>query len=519
VDNSDLSKSVVLYALLFTACPQFKNFLAKFFLIQRDFLLAIKIENDYELALTELSSKSVSCRNTIKTFMALSKKFRKRTRWRSLAKFPYQFFEEDQRSMEAINLQERTGMFENYFGFRESPFGVAPDPRFFYSSPPYLEGLAALVYGIRAKKGLMLVTGEVGTGKTILLRKLMRQLESSVRFVFISSSHITSYSLVELMVQDLQLPMKERNRLEMMHELNSYLIEQLKQGHSVSLLVDEGQNLSDDALEGLCGLSNLETDEEKLLQIVLVGQPELAAKLSRPGFRRIKQRIAIHHRLVALQSIDEVEDYVRHRLQVAGYDGPEIYNKEAIEAIWHYSAGTPRLVNIICDNTLSIACEAAKKRVSAYMVMRAASTLLLEDGHEGQKPVLPELGASRVKSAATKNSQKRSLAVAANSPNGRLNGNPIACGGTSPQTEISTVPSRIFDYMTRIATAAMGPMAPLVLRDQLSALGESQDAFPQPKLSHLVELVSREILNESMRLRFQDMMAEEIDALSTPDVA
>lgn len=421
--------------------------------------------------------------------------------------------------MEAINLQEHKGMFENHFGFRESPFGVAPDPRFFYGSPPYIEGLAALVYGIRGKKGLMLVTGEVGTGKTILLRKLMRQLEGGVRFVFVSSSHITSYSLVELMVQDLNLPVKERNRLDMIHELNEYLIGQLKQGHTVSLLVDEGQNLSDDALEGLCSLSNLETDQEKLLQIVLVGQPELAAKLSKSTFRRIKQRIAIHHRLLALQTIGEVEDYIRHRLDVAGYNGPEIFNKEAIEAIWHYSAGTPRLINTLCDNALSIAGDASKKRVSAYMVMRAASTLLLEDGQEGHKPGLPELGSSRTRIPVVKSSQKRSPVMTANFSNGRVNGDSFGCGGAQHETQTGTVPSHIFDYMTRIAMAAMGPMAPLVVRDQLCALGESQAAFPQPKLGQLVEMVSREILNETMRLRFQDMMAQEIDALSTPRVA
>jgi len=415
--------------------------------------------------------------------------------------------------LEPIDLQEHKDMFENYFGFRETPFGVAPDPRFFYSSPPYLEALAALVYGVRAKKGLILLTGEVGTGKTIVLRKLMRQLESAVQFVFISSSHITSYSLVELMVQDLGLVTKERNRLEMIHELNTYLIEQLKNGRAVSLLIDEGQNLSDDALEGLCSLSNLETEQEKLLQIVLVGQPELAAKLSKSPFRRIKQRIAIHHRLFALQNIAEVEDYVRHRLQVGGYDGPEIFNKEAIESVWHYSAGTPRLINIICDNALGIASDASKKKVSAYMVMRAASTLLLEQGQEGYKPVLPELGVSRTKTPVAKSSQKRSPMTAANFPNERLNGGSLDSGGAQRQTEIGTVPSQIFDYMTRIATAAMGPMAPLVVRDQLSALGESQDAFPQPKLRELIELVSREILNETMRLRFQDMMAQEMGTL------
>src|SRR5437870_2946378 len=280
---------------------------------------------------------------------------------------------------------------ESHFGFRETPFGVTPDPRFFYSNPVYVKALAALVYGIKAKKGFMLLTGEVGTGKTILLRKLMRNLEANVQFVFVSASHLTSYGLVELMVQDLGLASKEKPGSEMIHEVHGYLLQQLKNGHTVALLIDEAQNLSDAALESLCDLSNLETDNEKLLQIVLVGQPELETKLSKPSMRRIKQRIAIQHRLCALQTMDEVEHYIRHRLHVAGYDGPEIFTKEALEAIWLYSAGTPRLVNIICDNSLALACEAANKKASAYMVMKAASGFQLERGAE-----VPEIGAPEI---------------------------------------------------------------------------------------------------------------------------
>jgi len=280
---------------------------------------------------------------------------------------------------------------ESHFGFRETPFGVTPDPRFFYSNPVYVKALAALVYGIKAKKGFMLLTGEVGTGKTILLRKLMRNLEANVQFVFVSASHLTSHALVELMVQDLGLASKEKPGSEMIHEVHGYLLQQLKNGHTVALLIDEAQNLSDAALESLCDLSNLETDNEKLLQIVLVGQPELETKLSKPSMRRIKQRIAIQHRLCALQTMDEVEHYIRHRLHVAGYDGPEIFTKEALEAIWLYSAGTPRLVNIICDNSLALACEAANKKASAYMVMKAASGFQLERGAE-----VPEIGAPEI---------------------------------------------------------------------------------------------------------------------------
>ena len=135
----------------------------------------------------------------------------------------------------------------------------------------------------------------------------------------------------------------------MMQELHRHLVEQSAVGHRIALLIDEGQNLSDEALEGLCTLSNLETDEEKLLQIVLVGQPELAAKLTKPSLRRIKQRIAIHYRLHSLHTIGEVKNYIRHRLRVAGYDGPDIFNREAVESIWYYSAGTPRLINIVCE--------------------------------------------------------------------------------------------------------------------------------------------------------------------------
>jgi general secretion pathway protein A len=177
--------------------------------------------------------------------------------------------------------QEHKALFESHFGFRETPFGVTPDPRFFYGHPLYLEGLAALVHGIESKKGFMLVTGEVGTGKTTLLRKLMRHLETRVHFVFVSNSHLTSYGLTELMVQNLGLSNKDKNRLEMIQELNNYLSQQLRTGRTVALLIDEAQKLSDEALEGLCDLSNLEADEEKLLQIVLVGQPELLTKLSK----------------------------------------------------------------------------------------------------------------------------------------------------------------------------------------------------------------------------------------------
>ena len=445
---------------------------------------------------------------------------------------------------------------ESHFGFRETPFGVTPDPRFFYSNPVYVKALAALVYGIKAKKGFMLLTGEVGTGKTILLRKLMRNLEATVQFVFVSASHLTSHGLVELMVQDLGLASKEKPGSEMIHEVHGYLLQQLKNGHTVALLIDEAQNLSDAALESLCGLSNLETDNEKLLQIVLVGQPELVTNLSKHSMRRIKQRIAIQHRLCALQTMNEVEHYIRHRLHVAGYDGPQIFTKEAIEAIWLYSVGTPRLVNIICDNSLALACEAANKKVSAYMVMKAASGFQLEREAEVPKTGAPEIAVAptaEINSETETNkteakmgdrSEAPEIAVASTAeinPETETNKTEVKMGDRSEAPEIAVAPTarinpetetneteakmgdrieappvslrapepvavsateakpsavspEFFDHRTHAATEATAPMSD----DQITTRGESRDTFRQKKLGELTALVGR--VNET---RFQ----------------
>ena len=423
---------------------------------------------------------------------------------------------------ELLSSQRHKALFESHFGFREMPFGVTPDPRFFYGHPLYLEGLASLVDGIESKKGFMLVTGEVGTGKTILLRKLMRHLEARVHFVFVSNSHLTSYGLTELIVQNLGISNKDKSRLEMIQDLNSYLFEQLQAGRTVALLIDEAQKLSDEALEGLCDLSNLETDEEKLLQIVLVGQPEVAIKLNKVSLRRIKQRIALHHRLYSLQTPSEVDHYIRHRLKIGGYDGPELFNKEAVEAVWQYSGGTPRLINILCDNALAIVCLAAKKKVSPYMIMKAAGGLLLEPGTDAPKILPSDVGLLRMKVATAKTPPRR-----LETDGVKMNGSDRQEASTRPLREFDrmrlsrfaakgpAVSMHFFDRMTRVATEAMGPMANRILGDQISALGESRHAFPQAKLAELILRVSGEILNETMRARFQKNMISEIATLKT----
>jgi general secretion pathway protein A len=279
------------------------------------------------------------------------------------------------------NLQARGIMYNRHFGFLESPFSITPDPRFFYANPVYLEAYANLRYGIDAKKGFIVIIGEVGTGKTTLLRKLMRELESTIHFAFIFNTDLTFNEVLRVTLRDLGLSTQGKDRLAMVDELNAYLIKQLKKGHIVCLLIDEVQNLSDESLEGLRLLSNLETDKEKLLQIVLMGQPELNVKLDKPSLRQLKQRIAIQCEIAPLKE-DEVGSYINFRLRVAGYEGKDLFDREALQNIAFYSKGIPRLINILCDNALVIAFAASRKTVSAHVIREVAGDLRLESEAE-----------------------------------------------------------------------------------------------------------------------------------------
>jgi general secretion pathway protein A len=262
-------------------------------------------------------------------------------------------------------------MYNRYFGFRESPFSIAPDPRFFYSNPVYLEAYANLRYGIEAKKGFISITGEVGTGKTMLLRKLMRNFENTIHSVFIFNTNLTFNELLRSILNDLGLQTQGKDRLAMFDDLNAYLIEQVGKDHIVCLLIDEVQNLSDESLEGLRLLSNFETDREKLLQIVMMGQPEFKEKLKQPSLRQLRQRIALQFEIAPLKD-DEVGSYVNFRLQSAGYEGKDLFHPEAIQKIALYSKGIPRLIHVLCDNALLTAFAASQKTVSAALIREVA---------------------------------------------------------------------------------------------------------------------------------------------------
>ncbi len=267
-------------------------------------------------------------------------------------------------------------MYNEYFGFAEPPFSLTPDPRFSYTNALYQEAFATLRYGIEARKGFIVITGEAGTGKTTLLRRLMQSFGRHVQTAYIYNTHITLTELLRLILSDLGLPNCTDDRLEMVAQLNEYLIQQLKQRNIVTLLVDEAQELSIEMLEEIRLLSNLETDTQKLLQIVLMGQPELERKLDQPELRQLKQRVALRCRLDPLPA-NEVGEYISTRLKAVGHTRKDLFHASAVEKIAAHSRGIPRLINIICDNALLIAFAASKKIVSSSTIDEVARDLRL----------------------------------------------------------------------------------------------------------------------------------------------
>jgi general secretion pathway protein A len=258
-------------------------------------------------------------------------------------------------------------MYTTHFGLREPPFDVSPDPRFFYTNPKYREAAASLEWGIQARRGVILLTGGAGTGKTTLLRRLMSDLAGKVRFGLISSPASNFDDLLSSACAAFGVAVDRRSRFEKLAALTAFLTSQSEAGGTTALLIDEAQDLEDEVLESLRLLSNLESPPHKLLQIVLVGQPELELKLDRPRLGSLKQRIAIHCRLSRLRP-HEIGPYIRYRLHAAGYRGGGLFGSAAVREIAVYSGGFPRLVNIICDNALLIVYASSEQTVSAPII-------------------------------------------------------------------------------------------------------------------------------------------------------
>lgn len=267
-------------------------------------------------------------------------------------------------------------MYENYFGFADLPFRVTPEPHYFYSNPIYQEALATLRYGIEGRKGFIVITGEVGTGKTTLMKLFMQSVNDNIHIAYIFNPNFSFTELLHFILRDFGVSHTADDNFTLMQQLNDYLIEQLNRDHIVALLLDEAQNLSDGVLEELRLFSNVETDRHKLIQIVLIGQPELEQRLEQAELRQLKQRVAVRCCLDPLRT-HEIERYINFRIKKAGYDGEELFDPNAIERIALYSTGIPRLINVICDNALRIAYGLSARKVSDEMIEQVACDLQL----------------------------------------------------------------------------------------------------------------------------------------------
>lgn len=272
-------------------------------------------------------------------------------------------------------------MYCEFYQLTERPFNVTPDPKFLYLNARYREAIASLNYGITQRKGFITLIGEAGTGKTTLLKRLLEDLDPKTKTVFIFNTNVTFEEILEYIFAEFDLPVHNGKKLYMLQRLNTFLLEELRSGGNVALLIDEAQDLEFSVLEDLRLLSNLETAKEKILQIVLSGQPELGQKLSNPILRQLRQRITINCRLLPL-SRDEITEYLQYRLQAAGGPDLKLFTREAEDQIYHFSRGVPRLVNVVCDNALVIGYALGKKRIGADIIKEAAADLLPVEIHE-----------------------------------------------------------------------------------------------------------------------------------------
>ena len=242
-------------------------------------------------------------------------------------------------------------MYLDFYGLKENPFNVTSDPNFLYLSHTHQEALDHLLYGIDQRKGFIEITGEIGCGKTTLCRALLSRLDESTRTSIVFNSSLPESQLLEAIVEDFGLKPERRGKGAFIKALNSFLLEQLSRGNNAVLIIDEAQNLRLSALETIRMLSNLETEKEKLLQTILVGQPQLREKLNSPDLVQLRQRISVRFHVKALDGA-EIPRYIEHRLGIAGAPGKIGFSQEALDLILAYSKGVPRLINLVCDKTL-----------------------------------------------------------------------------------------------------------------------------------------------------------------------
>lgn len=274
-------------------------------------------------------------------------------------------------------------MYLRFYGLKEKPFNPTPDPRFLYLTAAHREALAQLEYGVKERRGFMVLIGEVGTGKTTLLRTLLDRLDSTTETAFVFNSMMSFDQILAYIVEDFGIVGAKDSHAHRLVALNHFLIERVRRGLNTVLIIDEAQNLDTASLEQVRLLSNFETTNEKLLQILLVGQPELKTKLALPELQQLKQRVGVRCQIPPL-TIEETRAYIRTRLRIAGARDLGLFTEPAIDRLWAYSGGIPRLINTVCDHSLLFGYADQKRRIDQRVVNRAIE--YLEEGTRVQTP-------------------------------------------------------------------------------------------------------------------------------------
>jgi general secretion pathway protein A len=265
-------------------------------------------------------------------------------------------------------------MYEKYFGLREQPFGVTPDPRFLYLSAAHREALASLYYGIEANRGFLGLIAKPGMGKTTILFHLLEKFRNSARTAFLFQTQCTSREFLRFLLAELGYESDGNDFVRMHEEFNRRLLQEARAGNRFIVVIDEAQNLEPSVLETVRLLSDFETPRAKLMHIILAGQPELADKLASPGLSQLRQRVSIVHGLQPL-SAAEIKNYIEHRLRIAGYEGEPLFTPGVYEEIARFTEGIPRNINNFCFNALSLTCALQKKVVDDEIVKEVIADL------------------------------------------------------------------------------------------------------------------------------------------------
>ena len=280
-------------------------------------------------------------------------------------------------------------MYESFYGLKEKPFKLLPDPQYLYMSKSHDNAYTHLEYAITENKGFVIVTGEIGSGKTTLLNYLLSKIPQSINVGLINNTYIPSNQILKVICQEFELTVEGKDKALLLGEFQDFLLEQFSRKKRVILFIDEAQNLSPAAMEEVRLLSNLEAEKSHLIQIILVGQPELRFKLQRNDLKQFAQRVSVHCHLKGLDN-GEVQQYIRHRLKAAGAKRNDLFNKDAIELIAKYSNGIPRIINVLCDTALVYGFADSQKNISKEIVLnvidaREAGGILKEGFVEPEK--------------------------------------------------------------------------------------------------------------------------------------